>query len=74
MSRYFFHIKERDRLDPDEFGLDLPGPEDAYEEAIATVRSMSGKAFEVRDEEGREAFTLPFAIALPDPNSDRHRA
>ena len=40
MPRYFFHVRDRDRLTSDEDGLELPDPASAHAEAEAGARDM----------------------------------
>ena len=40
MRRYFFHLRDESRLDPDELGVELPDAEAAYAEAVKPARSM----------------------------------
>jgi hypothetical protein len=40
MPRYFFHVRDRDRLTSDEAGLELPDPASARAEAEAGARDM----------------------------------
>jgi hypothetical protein len=78
MSLYFFHLRERGgRLHPDDYGVDLPDAEAAFEEALLGARGLmddaalagrdvSGQCFEVTDAYGRAAFTVPFLLAMND--------
>jgi uncharacterized protein DUF6894 len=78
MSLYFFHLRERGgRLRPDDYGVDLPDAEAAFEEALLGARGLmddaalvgedvSGQCFEVMDADGQAAFTVPFQLALDD--------
>ena len=67
--RYFFHIRTEDGLIPDEEGTDLPGLEQAKEEAIASAKELATefpgsegvclKSIEVVDEVVRTVFCAP---------------
>ena len=83
MGRYFFHLKNKGRLDPDDTGVDLPNPEAAFDEAVKAARGMmkdaalggkdlSGQSFEVTDSEGEPVFTFPFALAAEDGRRSLH--
>ena len=65
------------RLHPDDYGVDLPDAEAAFEEALLGARGLmddaalagrdvSGQCFEVTDAYGRAAFTVPFLLAMND--------
>jgi hypothetical protein len=86
MSRYFFHVRERGgRLHPDDYGVDLPNAEAAFEEALLGARGLmddaalagedvSGQCFEVTDADGHAAFTVAFLLAVEDePRRLLHR-
>jgi len=78
MSRYFFHVRERGgRLHPDDYGVDLPDAEAAFEEALLGARGLmddaalagedvSGQCFEVTDADGHAVFTVAFLLAVED--------
>ena len=79
MGRYFFHLRNESRLDPDEYGVELPDADAAYAEAVKGARSMmadaalsgrdvSKRSFEVMDANGHSAFTFPFSLAREDAN------
>jgi hypothetical protein len=83
MGRYFFHIKKKGRLDPDDTGVELADAEAAYNEAVKAARGMSrdaafsgkdvsGQRFEVTDSEGEPVFTLPFSLATEDDRRGLH--
>ena len=68
--RYFFHIRTEDGLIPDQEGTDLPGLEQAKEEAIASAKELATefppgsegvclKSIEVVDEVVRTVFCAP---------------
>jgi hypothetical protein len=68
--RYFFHIRTEDGLIPDEEGIDLPGLEQAKEEAITSAKELAAefppgsegaclKSIEVVDEVVRIVFCAP---------------
>jgi hypothetical protein len=70
MGRYFFHLRLKGRLDPDDIGVELPNAEDAFEEAVKAARDMtkdaafsgkdiSGQSFEVTDGHGKPVFNPP---------------
>jgi len=72
MCRYFFHLREKGgRVSPDDYGVEFPDAEAAFEEALLAARGMmddaalagrdvSGQSFEVTDADGHAAFTCPF--------------
>ncbi len=77
MPRYFFHVRDGDTLHRDDAGLDLPdieavireavqGAKDAMREAATQGQDVSGRSFEVVDENGEQVLTLPFARAIED--------
>jgi hypothetical protein len=78
MSRYFFHMREKGgRVHPDDYGVDLPDAEAAFEEALLGARGLmddaalagrdvSGQCFDVTDADGHAAFTVPFLLAVED--------
>jgi len=76
MGRFYFHVRKRDRLIPDEEGQDLPDVSAAVCEAKLSARELlaeavhTGKddvpdAFVIADEAGRTVCTLPFFSVLP---------
>ena len=76
MARYFFSIKMRDRVIPDEEGCDFSDPDQACQEAIEAAReivaefSFSGKDLDVEeiiitDRENRRLATLSLEDFLP---------
>ena len=80
MPRYFFHVHDGQDL-PDREGVELPGPVEAREQAIATAGEMirqsgavlsDGSVWTMRvvEENGREVFTLRFSA---DDHSLGHR-
>ncbi len=79
MPTFCFDLWDGKQIDLADVGLELSGPEAAFEEAIRGARDMlrdafikdrdaSGWAYQVRDEKGKTLFTLPFSIA----GLDRH--
>jgi hypothetical protein len=76
MPTFYFDLWDGKRIGFADVGLELNGPENAFEEAIRGARDMlrdarigdwdaSSWAYQVRDEGGRIAFTVPFSIAAP---------
>lgn len=74
MPTFYFDLWDGQRIDFDELGLELSGPEAAFEEAIHGARDMlreahmkgrdpSGWSYQVKDEAGKTLFTVPFALA-----------
>ena len=77
MRRFYFHIRENDKLATDDEGVDLPDLAAARREAELSAREMladaikSGKesvpdAFVIADEEGRTLETLSLSAVLPE--------
>ncbi len=77
MPVYYFDISDGQQVDFEEFGVELRGPEAAFEEAIRGARDMlrdtslkrratSSWAYQVRGESGKTLFTVPFSIAAVD--------
>jgi hypothetical protein len=77
MRRFYFHIRENDKLVTDVEGVDLPDLAAARREAELSAREMladaikSGRervpeAFVITDEEGRTLDTLPLSAVLPE--------
>jgi nucleoid-associated protein YgaU len=75
MPRYFFHLREGDRVLPDHDGSELPNLEAARAEAIQSARELlaaklkagevvDGQAFEIADESGEVVLTAPLSEAL----------
>ena len=78
MSLYFFHVTTGTRAFRDPEGVDLPNIRAAHEYALADARDMmrrdrSGRedwsvwTFEITDEFGRYALTVPFSEAGDGP-------
>ena len=76
MPRYFFSIKMRDRVIPDEEGSEFPDPDHACQEAIEAAReivaefSFTGKDLDVEaiiitDSENQRLATLQLEDFLP---------
>jgi hypothetical protein len=75
MPRYYFHIRDHEKVIPDDEGVDLPGVKAAFDEAQDAAREIlatkvrrgeviDGHKFEVRDELDKQLFTLPFKSVL----------
>ena len=73
--RYFFHLRERGGVVPDEEGIELDGVEAARRTAVEGARSLmasdvrTGKlsletVIEVEDESGNRLLELPFRDAV----------
>jgi hypothetical protein len=73
VPRYFFHIRDGDRIEADEFGVDLSGTEAVREEALITAGQMVrdaaragqnvfARSFEVVDEAGAPVLSFAFAF------------
>lgn len=69
MPRYFFHVRDEDRLIEDQDGSELPDLEAARTEAAAAAREilaeqirtgkeMSGRSFEITDDTGKVLATV----------------
>jgi hypothetical protein len=78
MGRFYFHIRDGDRLIPDEDGQELPDTSVALREAMLAARELlaeaifAGKervpdAFVIADDAGRVVETVPFIAVLPKP-------
>ena len=77
MPHYFFHIRDGNRFEPDEYGVELSGTEAVREEALMTVGRMVQDAtlagrdafdwtFEVVDEAGAPVLYLSCNIVIED--------
>ena len=75
MARYYFHIRDRDKLIEDLEGQDIVDEEAIRVEALASARemlaegillgkSMEHRIFEVTDANGRQVTTVPFSDAI----------
>ena len=76
MARYYFHIRDGDRLIRDDEGIELPSLEAARAEAILVTReavrlaTLRGErigmhgVFEIADQSGQTVLTLGFETAL----------
>ena len=78
-----FHLDAHDgrRVELDPTGVDLDGPEDAFEVAVETAKRLlingsrkgedrSTWALHVRHEDGTPAFIVRFELAAPEPHYD----
>lgn len=70
MPRYYFNVREHDRLEKDLEGAEFATDDLAYEEAVMAAREMmsekvlqgaivDGQVFEVTDADGRVIHTVP---------------
>lgn len=75
MARYFFNIRDHDKLIRDPEGQELADDAAIRPEALASARellaeaillgeSMEHRVFEVTDADGRKVATIPFRKAL----------
>lgn len=75
MARYYFHIRDHDKLIRDPEGQDLVDEAAIRPEALASARellaeaillgeSMEHRIFEVTDADGRQVATIPFRDAV----------
>src|SRR5579864_9257898 len=75
MSLFYFNFRQGPSFSFDDEGCQFANVEDAYLGAVAAAQDMWREllirredpmvcAFDVRDEEGRELFTLPFSEVL----------
>jgi hypothetical protein len=75
MPRYYFHIRDHEKVIPDEEGAELPGVKAAFDEAQEAAREIlatkvrrgeviDGHEFEVADDLGKKIFTVPFKSVL----------
>lgn len=73
--RYYFHVRDGDRLLEDPDGSDLPNLDAAREEALAGARHLlseklqrgeviDGQRFEITDESGEVLEIVPFKAVL----------
>jgi hypothetical protein len=78
MGRFYFHLRDGDKLLPDDDGVDLPDFSAAKREAVLAARELlaeairSGRqkvpdAFVIADESGRTLDTVLLAALLPAP-------
>jgi hypothetical protein len=77
VPRYFFHIRNGNQFEPDEYGVELSGTEAVREEALITVGRMLQDAtlagrdtfawtFEVVDEAGAPVLYVSCKIVIED--------
>jgi Domain of unknown function (DUF6894) len=77
MGRFYFHLRDGDKLRPDDEGVDLPDFSAAKREAVLAARELlaeairSGRqkvpdAFVIADESGRTLDTVLLAALLPE--------
>lgn len=75
MPRFFFHIREGDKLDVDPEGTEFPSPEDAVADARKAAREMlaelllagerlDGQHFEITSEDGNVVDVVSFRSVL----------
>lgn len=75
MPLFYFDVRSRCRLEPDETGLEFASAEIAYMEACKAIPDLTvellraggtfqGYAFEVSDEAGRMLWRIPFSEIL----------
>lgn len=75
MPRFYFHIKDGEKLIQDREGVEMPGVSAAFDEANKAAREIlaervrrgdvvDGHEFEVHDEGGAKLFNLPFKAVL----------
>jgi hypothetical protein len=78
VPRFYFHVRDGDKLDIDTEGTELPdlaavreeavhAAKEALIEAIRTDSVFNNQVFEVADDQGRLVFTLPFREAVRQP-------
>jgi hypothetical protein len=78
MARFYFHLRDGDKLVPDPDGSDLPDVEAAKREALLAARDILSdamkvgkrkvpEAFVIADEAGRKLDVVPLAAVLPEP-------
>ena len=76
MSRFYFHLREGDKLITDDEGLDLPDLAAARREAEQAARELLAEAIKgknekvseaivIADEEGQPLFTFLLSAVLP---------
>jgi hypothetical protein len=72
MPLYYCHIRNRDELEVDPDGTELPDIDAALTEALKVARELTAEipgydgstVIEIADEDGRTVLTLPFSDAL----------
>jgi hypothetical protein len=73
VPRYFFHIRDGDRFEPDEYGVELRDAEAAHDEALRAAgemvrdaaiagRDISARSLEVVDEAGAPVLSVAFSL------------
>jgi 1-acyl-sn-glycerol-3-phosphate acyltransferase len=78
MARFYFHLRDGDKLVLDPEGTDLPDLDAAKREALLAARDIlsdaikAGKpkvpdAFVIAEEVGRKLAIVPLAAVLPEP-------
>jgi hypothetical protein len=78
MGRFYFHLKDGDKLIEDPEGADLPDLDAARREALLAAcellseaikfgKTKVPEAFVIADEAGRAVATIPLAMVLPKP-------
>ncbi len=77
MGRFYFHLKRKGQLVPDEEGLELASLNEARHEALQGARELLveaikhgvpvPEAFVIADEAGQTLLVLPLSEVLPKP-------
>jgi hypothetical protein len=77
MARFYIHFRNRDKIDKDDRGIDLPSLAEACEAALVSLRELLAEnihagsktpveAAIITDESGRELMTIPVQDVLPE--------
>jgi hypothetical protein len=75
MPKFFFNVRDGDRIIEDHEGIDMPAAEDAEAEALHAARELLAeqlkfgskldtRAFEIVNDRGEKIFSLPFRSVL----------
>jgi hypothetical protein len=78
MGRFYFHLRDGDRLIRDQEGQDLPNTSEALREALLAARELLAEAIRsgrervpeaivITDESGCAIKTVPLAAVFPKP-------
>ena len=78
MGRFYIHFRNREKIDKDDRGIDLPSLAEAGEVALVSLRELLAEnihagsktpveAAIITDESGRELMAIPVQDVLPEP-------
>lgn len=78
MAKFYIHFRNRDKIDKDDVGVDLPTLAEACELALLSLRELLAEnihansktpveAAIITDQSGRELMAIPAQDVLPEP-------